>query len=97
MATSDESQPLWMIVSGLEREGAQAWYHAYGGCEAFETALANEVLALETTVERLPGGNVSVTVSVRGKRPAANLVTFFKLQRAGNRHFRRLEPPSSPT
>lgn len=95
MATTDLTQPLWHIVAGLEQESIRTWHASYGGAEDLESALAGQVREVETIISRGPGGNVSVTVSVHSYRPAANMVSWFSLQRAGNKHYRRVEQVSS--
>jgi hypothetical protein len=71
-----------------ERTALEEWRKAHARDLDLELALSRHVRRIETTSSRSPGGNVSVTVSITCTSPLKNDVSYFPLQRAGNKCYR---------
>lgn len=97
MHPSDQDAPLWTIVRQLEHEEVEQWRRKHHPSLTLEGATAGNVKTVETYVVRRPGGNVLVTVSILAKKAFECETNVFRLQRAGNRVYRVLEPDEIST
>ena len=89
--------PLWTYVASLEARVLREWRTEHYPAKDLELALATSVRSIETTLQRKPGGAISVTVSVLAAKVTACEVRYFKLQRAANRLYIELDPVSPST
>lgn len=91
----DEQLPMWHLVAHLEHEALEEWRKQHRPSLTLEGSMAQAINAVETTVQRRPGGNVSVTVAITARKAFECEVQAFSLQRAANRLFKRVEPAST--
>lgn len=77
-------QPLWKLVSALERNELQAWRQTYHAGDDLETACAEHLAKIETTCSRYRGGLISVSIVVLDRKESNSTQGYFRLQRALN-------------
>lgn len=78
---STQCRALWRLAAQLERTGVDRWRLANAPNMSLVDALALSALAVSTQVHRKPGGNISVTVIVEGRRATDSEAYYFSLQR----------------
>jgi hypothetical protein len=84
--------PLWALVGTLEREQLEAWRRELAPQLSAEVFFAERVNAVETNVQRRPGGNISVTVWIVCRQATDSRLAYFRLQRAANHFYKRVDP-----
>jgi hypothetical protein len=76
--------PLWDQVRSLERQQLVQWKMEFYRNKDLELIVQEQVFAIETTVKRFRGGNVSVTVVILDKLSANCATGYFRLQKVLN-------------
>lgn len=86
---------LHAASAALERQALEEWNKDHGRGLDLGDALAIGAAAVFTTIERKPGGNVSVTVCVHGRMAIPDEHYFFSLQKT-EKGWAVKEPKSRP-
>jgi hypothetical protein len=95
MHPSDQEAPLYSLVRVLEHEELEAWRKQHRPSLTLEGAMAQAITEVTTEVKRRPGGNIMVTVWILAKHAFECETNVYRLQRAGNRLYKVLEPDST--
>lgn len=95
MHPRDEQAPLYSLVRVLEAQELEAWRKQHCPSLTLEAAMAQRITEVTTEIKRRPGGNIFVTVWILAKQAFECETNVFRLQRAGNRLYKVLEPDST--
>lgn len=92
MQRSEEQAPLWSLVRALEWDTVEDWRKKHHPSLSMEGAMAHAINEVHIEVKRRPGGQIWVVVSVLARQAFECETNAFRLQRAGNRIYKILDP-----
>jgi len=84
------NRSLYHELDRCEAQVLDAWRNEHQPGYSVVDALALRASKVSTTLERHPGGNISVTVSIHRKGSRRADSTYFLLQRAGIKSYERV-------
>jgi hypothetical protein len=83
------------VVDACVKLTTEEWFRQHGGMRSREEAFAEDVKALTTSTSREPGGKLTVTVGVAGRKRVQEQVDFYRFQRRNGDGYVQ-EEPSNP-
>jgi hypothetical protein len=90
----NDEAPLWSLVRHIVAQEAESWRKEHHPNLSLEVAMTQHVTELHTEVKHRPGGLIWVTVSVLARAAFECETNAYRLQRAGNRFYKIVEPGS---